>query len=252
MALLTQYELYRLFEKMKRRVLAPTGMGMGAFLCLTAWYLPHPFGIHSHFLASLTLLSLALVTSCILLMFVYIIVPGYRKGPSPLSSTLWGIIYVPFMLQFYVRLIQVFAERGDATVGVWLVVWLIAVAKFTDVGGLLTGMLLGQHKFAPSISPAKTWEGVGGGILLAVILGIAINIFAVHYMPASFTVPKAIACAVPISILAIFSDLIQSAIKRRAKMKDSGGIIPGIGGMFDLTDSLILVAPLGFFLLHTL
>lgn len=252
MSLFTQYEFYRLLEKMRRRILYPTGMGMGTFLCLSAWYLPHPFGIASTFLSSVVLLILTIASTCILLTLIYLIVPGYRRGPSPLSSTLWGIIYIPFMLQFYIRLIQVFAQRGDATVGIWLMVWIIAVAKFTDVGGLITGMVLGQHKFAPSISPAKTWEGVGGGILFAVALSVLISIFAAQYMPASFTISKAIACAIPISILSILSDLFQSAIKRRARTKDSGGIIPGIGGMFDLTDSLIFVAPLGFFLLHAL
>ena len=67
-----------------------------------------------------------------------------------------------------------------------------------------------------------------------------------HYFPATFTPLLAAAVAVPIAAIGIVSDLVESVIKRRANTKDSGATIPGIGGIFDLSDSLILTAPVGF------
>jgi phosphatidate cytidylyltransferase len=72
------------------------------------------------------------------------------------------------------------------------------------------------------------------------------------YLPASFTPLVGAVTAVPLAGLAIVSDLVESIIKRRADIKDTGHSIPGIGGIFDLTDSLILTAPIGWAVFHLL
>src|SRR5690606_9632075 len=161
-----------------------------------------------------------------------------------LAWTLFGLIYVPFMLQFLVRILLV--DTPHANTGLALALWLIAVSKFCDVGALLSGMLFGKHKMAPVISPKKTWEGAIGGLLTSAALGASIVYGFSQYFPASLTPALAAAVALPIAGLGIVSDLIESVIKRRADTKDSGATIPGIGGMFDLSDSLILTAPAGF------
>src|SRR5690606_5368995 len=86
-----------------------------------------------------------------------------------LAWTLFGLLYVPFMLQFLVRIILI--DAPVRTTGMVLCVWLIAVTKFCDVGALLTGMAFGRHKMAPNISPKKTWEGAVGGVLVSVAVG---------------------------------------------------------------------------------
>ena len=123
------------------------------------------------------------------------------------------------------------------------------VGKFCDVGGLLVGSWLGKHKFAPKISPAKTWEGFIGGIATSAILGYMAVHFLPDFFPAAFKPWIAAACAIPIAAMAALSDLIESVIKRQAEVKDSGKSIPGIGGAFDLVDSLLLSAPVAFILL---
>ena len=123
------------------------------------------------------------------------------------------------------------------------------VAKFSDVGGLLIGSWLGKNKMAPQISPAKTWEGFAGGVATSSVLGFALVLLLRDYFPQNFHPWVAALCAIPIAALAAFSDLIESVIKRQAEVKDSGKSIPGIGGAFDLVDSMLLSAPVAFIIL---
>jgi len=166
-----------------------------------------------------------------------------------LAATLFGLVYVAFMLQYLVRIVTPLpGDRIDATGRLLLFVWLVAVAKFCDVGALVTGLAIGRHRMSPQISPKKTWEGAVGGVLVSMAVGAFIAWLARDHFPAHMTPLVAAFIAAPIALVAIVSDLIESVIKRRATIKDSGAIIPGIGGVFDVSDSLILTAPLGYFL----
>ena len=160
-----------------------------------------------------------------------------------LVSSSLGLLYVPFMLHYLVRILLL---SPDPDSGLVLTLWIVAVTKFCDVGALLTGLAVGRHKMAPFISPKKTWEGAVGGVLLATALGVAIAHFAAGYLPEKLTLTHAALIAPVLAVAGILSDLIESVLKRRAAVKDTGALIPGIGGAFDLTDSLILTAPLAF------
>jgi phosphatidate cytidylyltransferase len=116
------------------------------------------------------------------------------------------------------------------------------------MGALLSGLAFGRHQMSPLISPKKTWEGAVGGVLFSMATGAIFAHFARHHFPPHMTPLVAALCAAPIAVLGIVADLVESAIKRRADRKDSGATIPGIGGMFDLSDSILLAAPVGYFL----
>jgi phosphatidate cytidylyltransferase len=161
-----------------------------------------------------------------------------------LAWTLFGLVYVPWMFAFLVRIILMDTPATHS--GLVLAVWLIAVAKFCDVGALLTGMACGRHKMAPFISPKKTWEGAVGGFATSALVGAGIAYFWRASLPPAFTPWVAALVALPVAGLGVVADLVESVIKRRADLKDSGRAIPGIGGMFDLSDSLILAAPVGW------
>ncbi len=105
---------------------------------------------------------------------------------------------------------------------------------------------------APSISPGKTVEGLLGGIATATLIGAGLPFFFPEFVPdgLAFGPQKACLLAIPIAAVAVIGDLIASVLKRLAGIKDSGGVVPGIGGMLDLTDSLILSAPVGYLLLR--
>ena len=169
----------------------------------------------------------------------------YGRGFETIAATAGGLLYIPYLLHFLVRLLMREADSGE---NLALCLWVVAVAKFCDVGALLTGLALGRHKMAPEISPKKTWEGAVGGVLISAGVGAGLSFLFSAQLPEFLTPLVAVAVAGPLAIIAIISDLIESAIKRRADTKDTGHLIPGIGGAFDLTDSLLLTAPVAYFI----
>lgn len=132
--------------------------------------------------------------------------------------------------------------------GIILAVWVVAVTKFGDVGALLTGLWIGKTRIAPAFSPKKTWEGLAGGVVLSVLVSVGFVIFAREALPAGLTLFTAALSGIFICLAGVVGDLMESAFKREAKVKDSGTIIRGIGGVFDLADSLILAFPTAYFI----
>ncbi|MEM8549293.1 MAG: phosphatidate cytidylyltransferase [Verrucomicrobiota bacterium] len=232
LAALTQFELYKLLEKMGYyRPLKWTGTALGLIIIIGS-YLLYQQGLSSS--GALDVFALCML----LLSFSLIVWPEVKRTFLP---TLFGLIYIPFMLQFYGMMIK---EYGSVMVPIFI----IAAAKFSDVGGLLFGMALGKHKLCPHISPNKTVEGAVGGIVTSAAIGALLFWAFPQYLPTALTLGTTIVIAAVIGVIALASDLIESILKRQAGVKDSGKAIPGIGGAFDLMDSLILTAPAGYLL----
>jgi len=232
--ILTLREFYGLLKHMSYDPFDKLGMTLGAGVILAPYYLAK-YGVQT-----IDVLAFAVIVFSIRIL-------GERNPQSrveTLAASLFGLIYVPAMLQYLVRIVQI--QSPNPHTGIALFLWVIAVSKFCDVGALLVGTAIGKHRMAPIISPKKSWEGVGGGLLVSALLGAGIAHWAPTYMPNHFTPLIAALMAVPIAGLGIVADLVESIIKRRATIKDSGAAIPGIGGMFDVTDSLILTAPAAF------
>lgn len=125
----------------------------------------------------------------------------------------------------------------------------VLLTKIGDIGAYVVGTISnklmkgGNHKMVPSISPGKSWEGAAGGLIITILLAV---IF--HCLLPQAEVVRSIPAAVITGILMFFGsmagDLMESALKRAAGVKDSGTTIPGIGGVFDLVDSLFVTGPL--------
>jgi phosphatidate cytidylyltransferase len=238
-SVLTLQEFYALVGRMGFRPFRGLGLILGAAITLAPCYFEPA-------LSASDLLALGVIVSAVRLL-------GERAAPERVETLAWtilGLVYVPFMLQFLVRIVLI--SGPHAHTGLVLGLWVIAVAKLCDTGALLTGLAIGRHKLAPEISPKKSWEGVAGGLLFAVAVGAALAGGCRAWLPASFTPLFAAVLAVPVAAVGIIADLIESVIKRRAGSKDSGRTIPGIGGVFDLSDSLILAAPVGWMVFHLL
>jgi phosphatidate cytidylyltransferase len=105
---------------------------------------------------------------------------------------------------------------------------------------------------SPLISPKKTWEGAAGGIIASIAIGAALAWYGHDVLPARLTPLMGALLAIPVACLSIVGDLVESVIKRRANIKDSAAIIPAMGGFFDMSDSLLLTAPVGWAILHWL
>ncbi|MDR2513184.1 MAG: phosphatidate cytidylyltransferase [Puniceicoccales bacterium] len=178
------------------------------------------------------------------------LVSVFTKAPTALS---W--LYIPCSIAPLGILSASFWANGHDKSGMLLAVWLVGTVKFADCGALLLGLSFGEkrHRMAPSISPGKSWEGCAGALIGAAAAGAGIAWLFTHFhgalgwqiSPERFNPAKAALLALPLGILGIPSDLIESVFKRKASLKDSGKTIPGIGGAFDLLDSLVLTIPAG-------
>lgn len=120
--------------------------------------------------------------------------------------------------------------------GQWFSLWLLAVVWATDIGAYIAGRLIGGPKFAPRISPQKTWSGFWGGT----IMGMAISVAVTLTHGQSFWLFVILGCV--IAVAAHLGDLLESAAKRHFGVKDMSQIIPGHGGLLDRIDGLIMAA----------
>jgi phosphatidate cytidylyltransferase len=120
----------------------------------------------------------------------------------------------------------------------WLL-WLLLLTTATDVGAFFSGRRFGRRKLAPALSPGKTWEGAFGGMILASSICLA-GLFVFS----SWSIFNAAILTFGLIVMAIFGDLFESLLKRATGLKDSGGLLPGHGGVLDRIDSIIAVAPL--------
>jgi len=171
-------------------------------------------------------------------------------GILAISTTLFGLMYVPWLLNFMTK-INYFPllAPGDGT---FFVLYFILVTKFSDMGAYAVGSLIGRHKMIPRVSPGKTWEGFGGAILVSTGASVVFAQLAQEHMP-GMNLVHAVVLGVILSIGAVIGDLIESLFKREAGLKDSGRLFPGIGGILDLLDSLLFNAPLMYlYLRHVL
>ena len=124
--------------------------------------------------------------------------------------------------------------EGVTDYGLWAGAFLGVVIWITDIGAYFTGRQVGGEKLAPDISPGKTWSGAIGGLALGTLAGLILWLVIVPQSPWWI----GLALAVGTSIVGQVGDLSESALKRRFRVKDSGDIIPGHGGLMDRLDSL--------------
>lgn len=141
---------------------------------------------------------------------------------------------------------------GEPTRSLLNLVGILAVTKITDAAAYFTGRFLGKHKLCPTISPGKTVEGAVGGLLSGIIASIVyFQLCVPAWTPTSEGSNPIIwwgpiVFGILISIVAMIGDLIESVVKRTVGVKDSGQLLPGMGGIWDVTDSLLPTAAIGY------
>jgi phosphatidate cytidylyltransferase len=169
-----------------------------------------------------------------------------NTGIIAVSTTLFGMLYVPWLLNF-IQKINFFGQQGVR--GEWYVLYFVLVTKLSDCGAYAVGSLIGKHKMIPRISPGKTWEGFGGAIVVSTAASVIFAQLAGTRLT-GMTLPHSIILGIILSTAAVIGDLIESLFKREAGLKDSGHLFPGIGGILDLLDSLLFNAPLMYLYLR--
>ena len=182
--------------------------------------------------------TMAIIISMILILFVYVF--GYPKyHAEQVMAAFFGVGYVAVMLSF----IYLTRSLPDGK----FLVWLIFLCSWgCDTCAYCVGMLIGKHKMAPVLSPKKSIEGAVGGVAGAALLGV-IYAAATQGKMAEY----ALICAVG-ALISMVGDLAASAIKRNQNIKDYGKLIPGHGGILDRFDSVIITAPVIYYLAKTI
>src|SRR5438874_5739255 len=170
--------------------------------------------------------------------------PSNTAGMLAISTTLFGLMYVPWLLNFIQKIN--FFPKVD---GHYYLLYFIVITKFSDTGAYLVGSLIGRHKMIPRISPGKTWEGFGGALAVSVLASLIFTHFFRGKMP-GMDWQHAIILGAILGLCAVIGDLIESFFKREAGVKDSGKFFPGIGGILDLLDSLLFNAPIMYLYLR--
>ena len=168
-------------------------------------------------------------------------------GILAISTTLFGLMYVPWLLNF-IQKINFFPGVD----GHYYLLYFIVITKFSDTGAYLVGSMIGRHKMIPRISPGKTWEGFAGALAVSVLASLLFVYYLGDRM-AGMTWRHAVVLGLLLGLAAVVGDLIESIFKREAGVKDSGKFFPGIGGILDLLDSLLFNAPIMYlYLRHVL
>jgi phosphatidate cytidylyltransferase len=133
----------------------------------------------------------------------------------------------------------------------WWIFGVVAVIKMCDTGAFFIGCNFGKHKLIPWISPGKTWEGLLGGLATAALTAIGLAAANNHWLQSEPEIPLLTAGAVGLlfGFLGQAGDLVMSVFKRDSGIKDTSSVLPGLGGVLDVLDSLLLVGPVAYWLL---
>jgi phosphatidate cytidylyltransferase len=195
--------------------------------------------------------------SIVFILFLTVIIILVRQFPQkyndkPLETiacTLLGVFYVPLLFNFMLLLAFGWGDghlmHPIGRTGQILILYVVVVTKITDIGAYFIGSAIGKNKLFPRLSPGKTWEGVGGGLLVATLASLVIFFINRGQLgDITMSLYDAIVLGLFLGVVGIVGDLAESLLKRASGSKDSGGLFPGMGGILDVIDSLLFTAPL--------
>lgn len=218
------WELAGAFARQNREiVLAPTWVGAIGML------------VSANFLGLEAVLAALTLTLFAIGIWKLIDTPSVKIIPDLMVST-FALAYLPLLASFVVLTL-------NSPHGVPAIIVYIALSVSNDLGGWMFGVLWGKHPMAPKISPKKSWEGFAGSMLLSIAVGIG----GMIWLGGSWW--WGIILAIFTTIAATTGDLVESLIKRDVGLKDMSNLLPGHGGLMDRMDSLLMVAPVFYFVL---
>lgn len=209
----------------------------------------NPEVVRSHFIQQLDTLrpaSWTLSAFAIVIILVFLVEIAQYVSPGKVNVR---ISYTVFIIA-YIGLFCTFLTLIRLSYGILALVSFVAIVKMGDVGAYTVGKIFGRTKLAPRLSPAKTLEGALGALLFSCIT--AILCFSIIFPwclgnpDFSAFEPGWIAYGSILGLVGVFGDLSESLMKRDAEIKDTGTLLPGMGGILDMVDSLLLTAPVAY------
>jgi phosphatidate cytidylyltransferase len=177
-----------------------------------------------------------IVIGCLFLFILQFSHKNNFEALTGISLTLFGILYVSWFSSFTIKL-----RYLDG--GVMWLAYLLSVTKAGDIGAYTFGSLFGRHSLIPHISPKKSVEGMFGGLFLSSVASLLFK----PYLPLPWSWAHLSILGVLIGIIGQIGDLSESLMKRFCHAKDSGAILPGMGGVLDALDSILFTAPIFYY-----
>ena len=158
-----------------------------------------------------------------------------------LATTLFGLAYIAALFSYFL-----YIRTSDPRQGAWLIFYLILVTKMGDVGAYAIGNLIGRHTLIPRISPKKTVEGFVGAVIVSAAVGLLARpmLGAQHIFGQPVSASGSLLLGVILGVIGQLGDLAESLLKRDCQVKDTGSLLPGLGGVLDVIDSLLFTAPI--------
>ena len=251
--LLAQHEFYGLIVDKGAKPIQSVGLGFGAAVILIAY-----FGNEYQ--------AMLLMTASLLVVMVAQLGKNeIQEAMASISGTFFGVFYVAWLLSHAVLLRNFFfaasAHYDPALLvtlevapdsGIFLMVYTLVTVVGCDVGAYFAGSAWGRTKLAPQISPNKSVEGALGGVIAGGLFGLTTKLFFDVFWPdLSAAIPwsAALGFAFLLCVVGIIGDLVESLLKRDAKVKDTGALLPGMGGVLDRIDAPLLGLPTMYYLM---
>ena len=180
--------------------------------------------------AAWALVGLAIMCAC------FVVAPHWLMARASARMVGWGAVYLG---PSAIAVVWVHSAHDAGSV---LICSFLALVWATDIGAYAAGRSIGGPRLWPRISPRKTWSGAIGGLLASLVCGL-IFWMATRDTLHGMSIANTVAAALLVSVSAQAGDLLESAIKRRRGVKDSGGLLPGHGGVLDRLDGVFVAAP---------
>ncbi len=245
--LIALLEFYRMLDHARLPNFKITGLICGAIMLAGSFHYFSKIGPAGSYDFEVAVLLFFLLTMFARQLFARL---RHDEPLQTMAYTLFGLLYVLWLFNFITKIVYLTPRASVGMVtGQFYVLYLIAVTKFSDMGAYLTGSAIGRHLMVPQISAKKTWEGFFGALAFALLCSLMLfKLMPGHLSILSWT--HATILGLLLGFAAVIGDLAESIIKRSTGVKDSGNLLPGIGGALDLIDSLLFTAPLLFFYLR--
>jgi phosphatidate cytidylyltransferase len=245
--LIALWEFYRMLDHRDLPNFKITGLICGVVMLAGSFYYFAKMGPAGSYDFEVAVLLFFLLTVFARQMFARL---RHDEPLQTMAYTLFGLLYVLWLFNFATKIVYLTPRSSSGAVtGQFYVLYLIAVTKFSDMGAYLTGSVIGRHLMVPHISAKKTWEGFFGALGFALLASLMLfQLMPGHLSMLNWT--HATVLGLLLGFAAVIGDLAESIIKRSTGVKDSGNLLPGIGGALDLIDSLLFTAPLLFFYLR--
>ena len=254
--LLAQREFYQLIEGKGARPLTGAGLAFGAAVIGVAW-------LSSEYHA-----MLLMTASLLVLMVAQLGKARIQEALASISGTFFGVFYVAWLLSHAV-LLRFFYRSAEAhssgeplasiglvpESGIFLTIYCLVAVVLCDAGAYFAGRSWGRHKLAPEISPNKSIEGAVGGIVLGTLGGLVTKATFDFFWPElSACLPwrAAFVFGLVLCAVGIIGDLVESLLKRDAEVKDTGALLPGMGGVLDRIDAPLLAFPAMYYMMLAL